>query len=179
MERREELENSLFIPQGFCQTQTFKGRATRAYARAVRASGFSIHINNLQVPGGPQSFQELRVVSADASQRCQARSKAGTKGPLSPAPHLCPATLPHPTPGSEVAITTAAARVLSCSPLNEAPRAHSPPKTAARGALDLARLEPARLPPADDRERRAVTVSARQRLVVRLGLGLWGGPGAR
>lgn len=93
--------------------------------------------------------------------------------------HRTSAPLPHPTPGSEVATTTAAARVLSCSPLNEAPRAHSPPKTAARGALDLARLEPARLPPADDRERRAVTVSARQRLVVRLGLGLWGGPGAR
>lgn len=76
-----------------------RARATRAYARAVRAPGFSIHINNLQVPGSPQSFQELRVVSADASQRCQARSNAGTKGPLSPAPHLSPATPPHPRLG--------------------------------------------------------------------------------
>lgn len=76
-----------------------RARATRAYARAVRAPGFSIHINNLQVPGSPQSFQELRVVSADASQRCQARSNAGTKGPLSPASHLSPATPPHPRLG--------------------------------------------------------------------------------
>lgn len=184
---KKNLANNPFIPECFYMSQTFKGRATEARTRTQastqRVPGFSIHINNTQLAAGaPQSFQELRVVSADTpvsrgdtAQRRQARGHQGS-------PFFSTAPQPR-SPSSEVATAAAAARVLSCSPLNEAARAHTPPRTAARGTGEHARLEPACLGPAAvGGERPALRSSARRRpahISVRLGLGLRSRPGGR
>lgn len=72
------------------KTRTFKGRATRAHARALCVPRFNIHINNPQVPAGaPQSFQELGAVCADIHFRGETlHSDARPARPR--APHLSP-----------------------------------------------------------------------------------------
>lgn len=173
-----KLENHLFIPGCFTNPGLSKGaRLGRTHAHCVSPASASTEITRKFQPGPPKVSRSsgLCLHTPTFSRRHftampgrPARTRAQH---LSPAPTARRWRQPPRQRAS-----------FSCSPLKEAARAHTPPRTRARGTRTHARTEPPRPGSVAGREGTALGVSARRRpahIAVRLGLGLGSGPGGR